>query len=70
MYLPTIGRHFSQMIAYFLVMNSKRCIICSNGTRFPPQYSCIPDDKKVMEYGESLGAFIKGQDLYIYDLVK
>ena len=25
MYLRTIGRHFTQMIAYFLVMNSKRC---------------------------------------------
>ena len=25
MYLHTIGRHFTQMIAYFLVMNSKRC---------------------------------------------
>ena len=25
MYLRTIGRRFAQMIAYFLVMNSKRC---------------------------------------------
>ena len=25
MYLRTIGRRFTQMIAYFLVMNSKRC---------------------------------------------
>ena len=27
MYLRTIGRRFTQMIAYFLIMNSKRCII-------------------------------------------
>ena len=26
MYLRIIGRHFTQMVAYFLVMNSKRCI--------------------------------------------
>ena len=26
MYLRTIGRRFTKMIAYFLVMNSKRCI--------------------------------------------
>ena len=29
MYLRTIGRRFTQMIAYFLVMNSKRCILGS-----------------------------------------
>ena len=27
MYLLTIGRHLAQMIAYFLVMNSKKCNI-------------------------------------------
>ena len=27
MYLRAIGRGFTQMIAYFLVMNSKRCIV-------------------------------------------
>ena len=25
MYLRTVGRRFTQMIAYFVVMNSKRC---------------------------------------------
>ena len=28
MYLRAIGRGFTQMIAYFLVMNSKRCKVC------------------------------------------
>ena len=27
MYLHAVGRRFTQMNAYFLVMNSKRCII-------------------------------------------
>ena len=27
MYLRAIGRHFTQMDAYFLIMNSKRCTI-------------------------------------------
>ena len=30
MYLRTIGRGFTQMIAYFLVMNSKMCNINSS----------------------------------------
>ena len=51
-YLRIIGRHLTQLTAYFLAINSKRCIICSNGTQFPPQYSCMPDDKKVIRYGK------------------
>ena len=33
MYLRAIGRHFTQMNAYFLVMNSKRCIIQINASK-------------------------------------
>ena len=48
MYLRAIGRGFTQMIAYFLVMNSKRCITTFTRKFLKPAQACkVPRWKRL-----------------------
>ena len=54
MYLRTIGRRFTHMNAYFLLMNSKRCNIkIRNRADFPLCRAACPYDrgKDCMQFG-------------------
>ena len=61
MHLRAIGRQFTQMNAYLLVMNSKRCIMriyaCQKGTK-QQDWICIYQER--YRYGKTSNMYIKG----------
>ena len=78
MYLRTIGRRFTQMIAYFLVMNSKRCIIlycfssyswyfCFNSQRCGPYFVVFSSSffSRFVTHGELISSVMTRFDSWL-----
>ena len=51
MYLRAVGRRFTQMNAYFLVMNSKRCITALNNKCSSKKFYSDVEDTEIMAAG-------------------
>ena len=62
MYLPTIGRRFTRMIAYFLVMNSKRC---SSKMTPPYKWNVSFADTPTHKNGDAILFYPNGLQTYI-----